>query len=577
MANLTLEKLKKRIQVASKEKKADLVIKNANIVNVFTGEVLKKDIAICDGIIAGLGEYEGIIEEDAKGRHVIPGLIDGHMHIESTMLNPIELSKILLEHGVTTIMADPHEISNVAGSKGIEYMIKTSEEAAMDIFIMLPSCVPCTEFESNGGSLYSKDLYTFYSHPKVLGLGEFMDFPAIKNLNEDMLQKIIDTQNSGKIVDGHAAGLTKEELNVYACTGIYSDHECVNIKEAKERLELGMYLMIREGTSAKELKTLLPIINEKNSRRIIFVTDDKLLDDLVDEGSVDNNIRMAIGEGLDEVSAIQMATLNTAEFFDLKGYGAIAPGYHADLVILDDLKEFKINTVFKGGECLVRNGKFEGENKVNNELAKDIPSLNFENIEIDDLAIKTDGKCNIIEVIPNSLLTYHKVEEVNTKEGFFIPCVEKDQLKISVIERHSNTGNIGLGIVKGFKIKNGAIATTVSHDSHNIVVVGSNDEDMINAVNRLKDLNGGIVVSSNGKVVKEMPLEVGGLMSTKSSKEVLADLNALKEALNVIEFEGSFNPYLTLSFMTLPVIPELKMTDRGLFSFKEFSHIQVSV
>jgi adenine deaminase len=574
--------LKKRIKVANKEIKADVVVKNGKIVNVFTGEITEGDIAIADGFIAGIGEYDGVETIDARDKVIVPGFIDGHMHIESTMLTPYELSKVLIQHGITAIMADPHEIANVAGNEGINFMINASEKLPVDIFIMLPSCVPATPFENSGARLGAEDLQFFYSHPRVLGLAELMDFSSIVNLKEDMLKKIINTQLNMGTIDGHAAGLSKEELNVYVSAGIYSDHECINVKEAKDRLELGMYLMIREGTAAKELKTLLPVITPVNSRRCIFVTDDKLLDDLITEGSVDHNVRLAIKEGLDPITAIQMVTINTTEFFCLRGYGAIAPGYQADLLILNDLQSISIDRVIKKGKCVVENGEINKNafirNENSKELALKLPGINMKELQINDLEMPLSSSlCNIIEIVPNSLITYHRVEKADIYNGNFIASTCRDLLKIAVIERHHATGNIGLGIVKGFGIKKGAIATTVAHDSHNIVVVGTSDEEMLLAVNHLKSINGGIAIASGKEVIASLPLAICGLISENSCLEVKEQLRSLNQALNIIGADTNFNPFLTLSFLTLPVIPEIKLTDMGLFEIKTFSHIKVQV
>lgn len=572
--------LKKRIKVANKDIKADVVIKNGRIVNVFTGDITKGDIAIADGTIAGIGDYDGEKIIDAQDKFIVPGFIDGHMHIESTMLTPYELSKVLIKHGVTTVMADPHEIANVAGTNGIDFMLNSSEDLPVDIFIMLPSCVPATTFENSGAKLTAEDLQPFYSHPRVLGLAEVMDFPSIVNLNEEMLKKIVNAKLNGSIIDGHAAGLSKEELNVYAAAGIYADHECITLDEAKNRLELGMYLMIREGTAAKQLKKLLPVITKVNSRRCMLVTDDKLLDDLIAEGSVDHNVRLAIKEGLDPVTAIQMVTLNAAEFFELHDLGAIAPGYQADLLILDDLQRISIDKVIKNGKCVVQSEKIDKEvvkkNKSSKELASRLPKINMKKLQKNDFEIHLSSDlCNVIEIVPNSLMTYHRVEKVDINKGKFNTSILKDQLKLAVIERHHSTGNIGLGIVKGFGIKNGAIATSVAHDSHNIVVTGTSDEEMLLAVNQLKKMNGGIAITKDKEVIATLPLVIGGLMSEKGYLEVQKELDILNEALSMIGFDADFNPFLTLSFLTLPVIPEIKLTDMGLFEFKRFSHIKI--
>lgn len=577
---MDMDLLKKRIKVAKKEIKADVVVKNGKILNVFTGDITEGDIAIADGVIAGVGKYDGEEIIDAKDKVIVPGFIDGHMHIESTMLTPKELSKVLIQHGVTTVMADPHELANVAGTDGINFMLKASENIPVDVFIMLPSCVPATPFENSGAKLGAKDLQPFYNHPRVLGLAEVMDFPSIANLSEGMLEKIVDAHLNGAIIDGHATGLGRDELNVYISTGIYADHECATIEEAKERLELGMYLMIREGTAAKELKKLIGVVNPVNSRRCMLVTDDKLLDDLLSEGSVDHNVRLAIKEGLDAVTAIQMVTINAAEFFGLRSLGAIAPGYVADLLLLDDLQSISIDTVIKKGKCVVENKELKKEvleiKDSVKELSVKLPKVNIKEFQRNAFEIPlTSNLCNVIEIEPNSLITYHRIEKVDINNGMFMPCTNKDQLKMAVIERHHATGNIGLGIVKGFGIKSGAIATTVAHDSHNIVVVGTSDEEMFLAVNHLKKINGGIAIVKGKEVIAALPLGIGGLISEHGYLVVKKQLSILNEALGVIGFGGNFDPFLTLSFLTLPVIPEIKLTDRGLFEFKTFSNIDV--
>lgn len=578
--SLDMSSLKKRIQVAKGKTAADLVVKNGRILNVFTGNIVNSDIAIVDGVIAGIGCFEGNETIDAHDKIIVPGFIDGHMHIESTMLTPSELSKVVLQHGVTALVADPHEIANVAGTKGIEFMLKSSEQLPVDIFIMLPSCVPATSFEHSGAVLEAEQLLPFYKNSRVLGLAEVMNFSAIKNEDEKMLRKITDALSNNRIIDGHAAGLNKEELNIYALTGARADHECVNVQEANERLELGMYLMIREGTSAKELTTLLPVITQRNSRRCLFVTDDKLLDDLIKDGSVDYNVRLAIKNGLDVVTAIQMVTINTAECFKISNLGAIAPGYQADFLILDDLESVSIDKVFKKGKCVIDQGLVAAEafpkESDGCSQTKDLPVINMKDISSKDFEIPlTSDLCNIIEVIPNSLITNHRVDKVEVNNNLFCPSVLNDQLKIAVIERHHATGNVGLGIVKGFGIKNGAIATSVANDSHNIVVMGTSDEEMLLAVNHLKNINGGVTVVYGNKVLASLPLTIGGLMSEYNYMKVHNQLVELKKSLGEIGFTSNFNPFLTLSFLALPVIPELKITDIGLFKFKTFSNIPV--
>ncbi|WCN39754.1 adenine deaminase [Aneurinibacillus uraniidurans] len=574
--------LKKRILVAGKTIPADVVVKQGKILNVFTGEFMEGDIAIVDGIIAGIGSYEGNEIIDAQGKLIVPGFIDAHVHIESAMLTPQEFAKVVLQHGVTTVMTDPHEIANVAGADGIQYMLDSAKDLPLDIFVMLPSCVPATPFETSGAKLDAEQLLPFMSDPKVLGLAEVMDFPAVSSGDKVMLDKICMTQSHGGIIDGHAAGLKREELNIYMAAGIRTDHESINSKEAKDRLELGMYLMVREGTVAKDLEALLPVITQQNSRRCLFVTDDKLVDDLIEEGSVDHIVRQAIQKGLDPVIAIQMVTLNAAECFGLRNIGAVAPGYQADFLLLDDLNTIAIHQVYKKGTCIVDNGRIVEESFPKMQTAQDLshvlPKMNPKEVKLEDLEIPLSSDvCNVIEIIPNSLVTYHRKEKVNVQNRLFCSSTENDQLKLAVIERHKATGNVGLGIVKGFQLQKGAIASTVAHDSHNIVVIGTSDEEMLLAVEQVIKTNGGLAVVAGKEVLASLSLPVAGLMSEEKYETVYQSLKKLNESLSIIGSPKTFNPFLTLSFLTLPVIPQLKLTDKGLFQFSSFSHINVQV
>lgn len=580
--NLRTSTLEKRISVSAKKTPADLVVKNGMIVNVFTGELMSGDIAIVDGVIAGIGSYEGAKTIDANNKIIVPGLIDGHVHIESSLLTPKEFSKIVLQHGVTSVVTDPHEIANVAGVNGIQFMIDEATRLPMDIYVMLSSCVPATKFENNGALLNAEELSPFLSAPEVLGLAEVMDFASVKNGDSFMMDKIAMVQGSNGLIDGHAAGLTKEELNIYMAAGIRTDHESINAKEAKDRLDMGMYLMIREGTVAKDLMALLPAVTAKNSRRCLFVTDDKLIDDLLEEGSIDHIIRLAIQNGLDPITAIQMGTLNTAECFNLNHLGAIAPGYQADFLILDDLETVSIKQVFKKGVCISDNGKLN-ESLFKNEIGKGLKGPELARINVQELTVEalliplTDSICNVIEIIPNSLVTNHLKEEVTIEEACFVPSIQKDQLKIAVIERHNGMNHIGLGLVKGFRLKQGAIATTVAHDSHNIVVVGTSDQEMLKAVKQVIETNGGLAVVEGEEVLASLALPVAGLMTEMEYPVVNEQLKALNQAVSTIGESINFNPFLTLSFLTLPVIPKLKITDLGLFDFERSAHIPIQV
>ncbi|MCM3626947.1 adenine deaminase [Paenibacillus glycanilyticus] len=581
----TKERLSRRIEVAAKRAAADLIIRNGKIVNVFTGSIQSGDIAIVDGWIAGIGEYaEGAAVIDAAGQWIIPGLIDGHVHIESSMLTPREFAKVVLQHGVTAVVTDPHEMANVMGSEGIQYMLDHSEGLPLDIYVNLPSCVPSTPFETSGAALGAEELRPFYEHPKVLGLAEVMDFPALASGSPGMISKLADANDHAAHMDGHAAGISREQLNLYMAAGIRTDHEAVSAEEARQRLELGMYLMIRQGTVAKDLEALLPAVTPQNSRRCLFVTDDKLIDDLLEEGSVDYSIRLAVSKGLDPITAVRMATLNAAECFGLRHQGAIAPGYKADLLILDDLDKLSIRQVYKDGVCVFKDSKLNeavfpeaaSPAIANNPLAAVIRD-GMKPLQPDSLHLPLQsGSCHVIGIIPNSLVTRHLQEEVSRdQEKRFIASVEQDQLKLAVVERHHGTGHVGLAIVKGFGFRKGAIVSSVAHDSHNIICAGVTDEDMRTAIEHIVAMNGGLAVALDGQVLASLSLPVGGLLSEQSYEEVYSEMQNLYAALREIGAPDTFNPFLTLSFLALPVIPELKLTDKGLFRFASNSHIRV--
>jgi adenine deaminase len=572
-------KLTRRISVAAKREPADLVIKNGRIIDVFNGEVTTGDIAIVDGYFAGIGHYTGKTVIDAQNRYVCPAFIDGHVHIESSMLTPKEFAKVLLLHGVTTAIADPHEIANVSGTGGIQYMLDSADNLPFDFYFMLPSCVPATEFEHAGARLTIEELRPFLNHPKVLGLAEVMNFPAVSNNEDSMIDKLTETRASRKIIDGHGAGLQADDLNVFMSAGITTDHECTTAQEAKERLRKGMYLMIREGTVAKDLRQLIEVVTERNARRCLFVTDDKHLDDLIDEGSIDHNVRLAISSGIPPITAIQMATINGAECFGLEDKGAIAPGYKADFLLLDSLEKIEISQVFQNGKKIVENGKLI--NDVEN-LSPPTPehlknTVRFHELSEADLQLQLKNNIvNIIEIIPNSLITKRIIEDVNCDgNGFFQPSVSKDQLKLAVVERHHMTNQIGLGIVKGLGLKTGAIAATIAHDSHNLIIAGTSDADMLFAAIKLKEMQGGLIVVNDGEVIGALSLPIAGLMTDRPFQEVNEKLILLNQAISTVGAPNHFNPFLTLSFLALPVIPELKLTDSGLFLVSKFKYIDI--
>ncbi|MBE6050402.1 MAG: adenine deaminase [Clostridium sp.] len=568
----------KRIKSTSKAITCDLVIKNISIVDVFTQECYLGDVAIKDGYIIGIGQYDSNNIIDGSNKYICPGLIDAHVHIESSLTTPIEYAKFALLHGITTVIADPHEIANVLGTKGIDIMLELSKNAPLDFYFMLPSCVPATPFENSGATLNNKDLLKFYSNPKVLGLGEVMDYSSLINCKNDMINKLLDCINNNKIIDGHCAGFNTNLTNVYRSINIRTDHECSTKEEVLDKLRRGLYILIREGTAAKNLNELIPLVNEKNSRRFCFCTDDKHIDELIKFGTIDSSILKSIEIGLNPSTAIQIATLNPAECYMLHNVGAIAPGYKADFLILDDLKNFKINKVFKNGNLVVSDNKLI--NNIESTIIKPNNSINIPKLTSDSFNIDLKNKSilNVIEINPNKLETNHlkiNIDKLNLYSKFN-SLTEYDLLKTAVIERHKSTGNIGIGILKGLKLKKGAIATTIAHDSHNIIVCGTNDEDMIYAVNELKDLGGGIIVVSNEKILGKVKLELAGLMTTRSINELLEDLTSIHDAIKILSPEIDFNPFLTLSFLALPVIPNIKLTDKGLFDVNNFKFIDVA-
>lgn len=567
-----------QIKASTKEIPCDLVIKNIRIIDVFQGNSYIDTVGIKNGYFVGIGDYSGIKEIDGTGKFMCPSLIDAHAHLESSLITPNEYYKYALLHGITSMVVDPHEIANVLGINGIKLMLEMSENIPFDFYYMLPSCVPATNFESSGAIIESNDLKPLYEHPKVLGLAEVMNFPSVINTDEKMINKLYDAISKNKIIDGHCAGFNNQLINSYRTANIITDHECKSAEEVLDRIRRGMYVLLREGTVAKNLKDLIRGTTISNSRRVCLCTDDKHIDDLIKYGSIDHSIKIITSLGLTPENAIQMGTLNTAECYKLKNKGAIAPGYIADFLILDDIYSFTINSVYKNGELVVYKNKLVSENKNKNTvIIKN--SINIKNISKNDLAINIENKniLNVIQIIPNKLETIkisHNISNLNDKN--FISSIENDLLKVCVIERHNATGNIGLGIINGIKLKSGAIATTIAHDSHNIIVTGTNDDDMIFAIEKLKDIHGGIIVVENGKVLASISLEIGGIITGRKTNEVLLELENLHIATQKIAPDINFNPFLTLSFLTLPVIPELKITDKGIFDMFKFDFIPIA-
>ncbi|KXZ14792.1 adenosine deaminase [Bacillus nakamurai] len=571
------ESLAKRLNASAGRQKADTVIKNGKIMDVFNQEWISADIAITDGMIVGLGDYEGEEVIDAEGQMIVPGFIDGHVHIESSMVTPIEFAKAVLPHGVTAVITDPHEIANVSGAKGISFMIEQAKKAPLHIHFMLPSCVPAASFERSGAVLKAADLKPFYQEKEVLGLAEVMDYVSVAEGEEDMIEKLLDAKLHGKRIDGHLAGLSSDLINIYRTALVSNDHEVTTKEEALDRIRRGMYVMLREGSVAKNTLSVLPAVNEKNARRFFFCTDDKHVDDLLSEGSVNHQVKLAIEAGLDPFLAYQLGSLNAAECYGLDTKGAVAPGFDADLLFISDLRQVAITKTMVNGRTVAENGRTIYEQTADSQLTDtallDTVQLKAPLTELDfHMPIQEGKNMNVIQIIPNHLETRRK-EVPAPPSDMFQPDIEHDLLKIAVVERHSGEKIMGLGIVQGFGLKEGALATTISHDSHNIIAVGTNDADLAAAINQLHNIGGGLAAVKNGELLHSVPLPIAGLLSDQSAEWVNDSLGVLHEKLPLIGFTGDFNPFLTLSFLALPVIPDIKMTATGLFDVKAFQHI----
>ena len=564
--------IKDLIEVARGRKKANLLLKNARVVDVFNCTIEEMNIAISSGIFVGPGEYEAEEVLDLNGKIVAPGFIDGHVHIESSMLSPFEFGRAVVKNGTTAVVADPHEIVNVAGEAGLEYMIRASDFDFVDIFFMLPSCVPATHLETNGGEFGPKEIKKWLTNERVLGLAEMMNFPGVIHGDDEVLRKI--EYSRGRIIDGHAPLLSGEKLNAYILAGISSDHECTNFEEAKEKLSKGMFIMIREGSAARNLDELIKLVNEKNHERFGFVTDDRHPDFLMDYGHINSMVKRAIKKGIDPVVAFKLASFNTARYFNLRYRGAIAPGYLADFVIIDDLENFNILGVYKSGRPVVVEGEVCADLKRPDTSFPD-NSINTGKLDGSRLRIEAKtNRINVIEIIPGQILTKKVVIDARIDNGEVVPDVEKDILKLVVVERHRATGNIEIGFVRGIGIKAGAIASTVAHDSHNIIVVGTNDHDILFAVERIKELGGGQVVVEDGRVLEELSLPIAGLMSDEPLELLRKKCDRLNNAARTIGCRLE-NPFMVLSFLALPVIPELRLTDKGLVDVNKFDFVSI--
>jgi adenine deaminase len=567
--------LEERIRAALGEEKVDLLIKNGRVVNVFSGQIEKKDVAIFAGTIVGFGDYSAKKTIDVKGDFLCPGFIDGHVHIESSMVTIPEFARAVVPNGTTSVVIDPHEIANVLGQEGIRFMAKSAEGVPLNVFIMIPSCVPATPMETSGAILKAAHLKPLLKESWAIGLAEMMNFPGVIYRDPDVLRKIVVAK--GKRIDGHAPLLSGKGLYAYLTAGIRSDHECTTLKEAKEKLNDGMWIMIREGTTARNLRDLLPLVTPKNARRFFFVTDDRHPKELLEEGHINAMVKQAIKWGLDPILAIQMATLNAAEYFRLDDLGAIAPGYRADIITLDHLGRFQINKVFKDGVLTAENGKMisrsTGGTPVSTEKVSG--SVRVKDIKMDSFLLPSDQPLvKVIQLIPNQIITKKIVKKIILRDGVAYPNLKEDILKIAVVERHRATGNIGIGFVQGFGLRKGAIGSSVAHDSHNLVVVGTNDQDMLRAVMTIKKIGGGLVVVSEGKVRASFPMPIAGLMTDTPVSKVHLQLETLRKAAKSMGCKLP-DPFMTLSFLSLPVIPELKLTDKGLVDVNQFKIVPV--
>lgn len=544
------------INVAAGRIPADLVLKNAAYVNVFSNEIRHADIAVTEGLIVGMGEYHGLTEIDVSGKIVLPGFIDAHIHLESSLVSPKEFAKAVLPHGTTTVITDPHEIANVMGTDGIEYMLQATEGLPVDVRFMLPSCVPATPLDESGANLDYRAIDSFYDHPRVQGLAEMMNFVGTMNADPQVVEKIVAAQAHHKKIDGHAPGLSGPDLNAYIAAGVYSDHECSDLDDALAKLRRGQFIMIREGTAARNLETLMPLLCNQYADRCMFCTDDKHPNDLLEKGHIDYIVKKAISLGADPIIAVKAACHNAARYFLLNNRGAIAPGYLADFVIIDNFEDFHVEQVFKRGQLM-----YDG-------ALRDFPTPDIDPylverahntfhvnpLSADDFADKRPR--GVIGIVPGEIITSDAgySDRIN---------VEKDILKIAVIERHKNTRHIGIGYIQGYGLKEGAVATSISHDSHNIIVVGTNEEDMAAAVNRIVTNKGGITVMNHGEVVGEVCLSIAGIMSDDTLLNVNHDLEVAKNQAFRLGVSRGIDPFMTLSFMALPVIPSLRITTRG--------------
>lgn len=568
--------LKQYIDAAAGRTKADIVLKNASYVNVYTGRTDKGDIAIVGDRIVGVGKYEGIKEYDVEGLTVLPGYIDGHVHIESSQLSPEEFASLIVPRGTTTIIADPHEITNVCGMDGVDYIVKASKNIPLDVKVQLPSCVPATPFETSGAILSGKDIEEHICDDGVFGLGEFMNYPGVIDADPDVIRKLEAAHRAGKIIDGHAPAISGNALNAYLCGGISTDHECVSVEEIDEKISKGMYVHLRHGSSTRNLVSNCKAVNAANMRRFILCTDDRHAADLKEKGHIDDALRKAVAGGLDPIWAVTIATLNGAECYSLKDKGAIAPMKVADLVVVDNLKDFNAKYVFKDGKLVAEDGRPLFDTTKRYLPQSVLNTVHVDELKADDFRLKLKGrKARVMTILPGNVVTGCEIMDINSKDGD-VDIVGTDVLKMAVVERHKHTGNIGKGLLKGYGFKGGAMGITISHDSHNIILLGDDNESMAKAANELARIGGGMVIADKkADKVYSLTLDIGGLMSSRDAESLQRDSKALIERAYSMGVDREQEAFMSLAFLSLAVIPQLKLLDTGLFDVTKFAFTTV--
>lgn len=578
----TCKLLREQVAAATGSKKAELVLKNAQIVNVFTQSVETGDIAIEGGYIVGIGNYEGITEKDLGGAYVCPGFLDGHIHIESSMTSPGEFERAVVPHGTIAVITDPHEIANVAGTAGIRFMMQSAQKLDLDVYFMLPSCVPATDLDESGAELLARDLEPFYADEKVLGLAEMMNAFGVTHGDKGCFEKLVQARSLKKAIDGHAPTLSGKELNAYVTAGIRSDHECSDFEEAKEKFARGQWIMIRQGTAAKNLKALMGMFEDPYYQRCLLVTDDKHPGDLIRIGHIDAIIREAVSMGADPIRAIRMGTLNAAAYFGLHDMGAVAPGYKADLAVFDDLRTLNVKQVYKGGKLVAENGKMLHQKEKNTDWSTEIKERVFHSfhrvpITVEELQLKetTGTHQRVIDMVAHELITKERIEEWKELPGV-APGVDisRDIVKLAAIERHKNTGHVGLGFLGKYGLKKGAVATSIGHDSHNLVIAGVTDEDMVLAGNRVIENGGGLAIALEGKVLADLPLPIGGLMADEPVEVVDEKLEHMKKLSVELGISEDIDAFMTLAFISLPVIPKLRLNTYGVIDVEKHQVVE---